>query len=189
MALLKAPVTAHDHGRGDPDAPVVLVEYGDYQCPYCAAAHPITKELLHSFRRNLAFVFRHFPLTEVHPLAFPAAQTAEFAGERDRFWEMHDALYTNQPRLSLQTLLGLAEALGLPADELEAALANGRYADKIRSDFRSGVRSGVNGTPCFFINGVRHDGPWSYDGLAAAIQAAQMRPPPPAQPPLHGGYR
>jgi protein-disulfide isomerase len=138
MALLKTPVTARDHWRGDPDAPVVLVEYGDYQCPFCAAAHP-----------NLALVFRHFPLSEAHPLAFSAAQTAEFAGERNR------------------------------------------YAEKIRSDFLSGVRSGVNGTPCFFINGVRHDGAWSFDELAAAIQAAQMHPPP-AQPPLHGylhGYQ
>jgi protein-disulfide isomerase len=192
MALLKTPVTARDHGLGDPDAPVVLVEYGDYQCPFCAAAHPIVKELLHSFHPNVSLVFRHFPLSEAHPLAFPAAQTAEFAGERNRFWEMHDALYVNQPRLGLQTLFALAEALGLPENELQAALTSGRYADRIRSDFLSGVRSGVNGTPCFFINGVRHDGAWSFDELAAAIQAAQMRPPPnrpTAQPPLHGGYR
>lgn len=189
MALLKAPVTAHDHWRGDPDAPVVLVEYGDYQCPYCAAAHPIVKELLSSFRSDLALVFRHFPLSEAHPLAFPAAQTAEFAGERNRFWEMHDALYANQPRLGLETFLGLAETLGLPRSELKSVLTSQRYADKIRSDFLSGVRGGVNGTPCFFVNGVRHDGPWSFEALAAAIQSAQMRPPPRTQPPVHGGYR
>jgi predicted DsbA family dithiol-disulfide isomerase len=88
----------------------------------------------------------------------------------------------------MQTLFGLAEALGLPQNELQAALTSGRYAERIRSDFLSGVRGGVNGTPCFFINGVRHDGAWSFDELAAAIQAAQMRPPA-AQPPLHGGYR
>jgi protein-disulfide isomerase len=187
MVLLKAPVTAHDHWRGDPDAPVVLIEYGDYQCPYCAAAHPIVKELLDSFHPSLALVFRHFPLSEAHPMAFSAAQTAEFAGERNRFWEMHDSLYTNASRLSLQTLLAQAEALGLPTAELETALTSSRYAEKIRSDFLSGVRGGVNGTPCFFINGVRHDGAWNFDELAAAIQAAQMRPPP-AQPPLHGGY-
>jgi protein-disulfide isomerase len=187
MALLKAPVSAHDHWRGDPDAPVVLVEYGDYQCPYCAAAHPIVEELLHSFRSDLAMVFRHFPLSEAHPLAFPAAQTAEFAGERNRFWEMHDALYMNQPRLSLQTLFRLAEALGLPQNELQDTMSHGRYADKIRSDFLSGARSGVNGTPCFFINGMRHDGGWSFDDLAVAIQTAKMGPPP-AQSPLHDGH-
>jgi protein-disulfide isomerase len=189
MVLLKAPVTAHDHWRGDPDAPIVLVEYGDYQCPYCAAAHPIVKDLLGRFHPHLALVFRHFPLSEAHPLAFAAAQTAEFGAERNRFWEMHDALYMNQPRLSLQTFFALAQALGLPQNELQTALTGDRYADKIRSDFLNGVRSDVNGTPCFFINGVRHEGPWSFEGLSAAIQAAQMRPPPPAQPPVHGGYR
>jgi protein-disulfide isomerase len=189
MALLKTPVTARDHWRGDPDAPVVLVEYGDYQCPYCAAAHPVVKELLDGFHTSLALVFRHFPLSEAHPMAIPAAQTAEFAGERNRFWEMHDALYMNQPRLGPQALFALADALGLPENELQAALTSGAYADRIRSDFLSGVHSGVNGTPCFFINGVRHDGGWSFEELAAAIEAAQTRPRPAAQPPLHGGYR
>ena len=187
MVLLRAPVSAHDHWRGDPDAPVVLVEYGDYQCPYCAEAHPIVKELLHSYHPNVALVFRHFPLSEAHPMAFPAAQTAEFAGERNRFWEMHDSLYANQPRLGLQTLFSVAEDLGLPRAELQTTLTSDRYAGRIREDFLSGARSGVNGTPCFFVNGVRHEGAWSFDDLAAAIHAAQTRPPS-GQPPLHGRH-
>jgi protein-disulfide isomerase len=182
VAMLKAPITPRDHRKGDPDAPVTLVEYGDYQCPYCAMAQPVVRELLRSFDTDLALVYRHFPLTEAHPLAATAAQAAEFAGERNAFWGMHEALFANQPRLSLPAIFGIAGALGLPQAELHQALAAGTYAQKVRDDFMGGVRSGVNGTPCFFINGLRYDGPHGFRELATAIAAVRPTAPPPAPP-------
>ncbi|MDB5424671.1 MAG: hypothetical protein JWQ29_2087 [Phenylobacterium sp.] len=182
MAMLRTPITPRDHRRGDPDAPVTLVEYGDYQCPYCAMAQPVVRELLHSFGADLAVVYRHFPLTEVHPLAATAAQAAEFAGEHNAFWEMHEALFANQPRLSLPAIFGIAEALGLSQAGLHQALSAGTYARKVREDFMGGVRSGVNGTPCFFINGLRHDGAHGFPELATAIAAVLPTQPPPLPP-------
>jgi protein-disulfide isomerase len=173
MTTLKAPVTPHDHAVGAAQALVTLVEYGDYQCPHCAIAHPAVGKLLRHFGSNLRVVFRHFPLTEVHPQALPAAETAEFAGDHDRFWQMHDRLYENQPRLGQQLYLVLAARLGLPADRLPEALATGAHADRIQADFLGGVRSGVNGTPSFFINGLRHDEGFAFEALARAIQAAE----------------
>jgi protein-disulfide isomerase len=170
MATLKTPINKSDHIRGPMTAPITLVEYGDYQCPHCGMAHPIVNQVLDHFRGSLRFVFRHFPLTEIHPLAGIAAESAEFAGAANRFWEMHDALFENQSILSVPTIFMIAEKLGLPEIELRDALETGRYRNKVRSDFMSGVRSGVNGTPTFFINGVRHDGPYDFASLASAIQ-------------------
>jgi protein-disulfide isomerase len=181
MAMLKAPLTPLDHRLGDPDAPVVLVEYGDYQCPFCAMAQPVVHDLLRSFGTDLALVFRHFPLTEVHPVAGPAAEAAEFAAARGAFWEMHEALFANQPRLSLPAIFAIAEALKLSQEALQEALATGAHARKVRDDFIGGVRSGVNGTPCFFVNGLRHDAPHSFEALAAAIAEARPTAPPPAR--------
>jgi protein-disulfide isomerase len=169
--MLKVPVTPHDHRLGPDDAPVTLVEYGDYECPACGMAHPVTKMLTGHFHDWLRFVFRNFPLTQVHPNAQAAAETAEFAATQGRFWEMHDALYENQAQLGLPLFLALATALGLSSDELADALASGRYRSEVREDFMGGVRSGVNGTPTFFINGRRHDGSFAYESLAAAIYA------------------
>jgi protein-disulfide isomerase len=180
--MLKVPITSVDHRRGDPGAPVTLVEYGDYQCPYCAMAQPVVRELLYSFGADLAVVYRHFPLTEVHPLAATAAQAAEFAGEHNAFWKMHEALFANQPRLSLPTILGIADVLGLSQASLHRALNAGTYARKVGDDFMGGVRSGVNGTPCFFINGLRHDGAHGFPELATAIAAVLPTPPPPLPP-------
>ena len=182
MAMLKTPITPRDHIKGDPDAPVILVEYGDYQCPYCAMAQPVIRELLRSFSTDLALVFRHFPLTEVHPMAPIAAQAAEFAGAHNAFWGMHEALFANQPQLSLPVIFGIAGALGLSQAELQEALDAGTYLQKVRDDFMGGVRSGVNGTPCFFVNGLRYDGAHSFGELAAAIAAVRPIPPPPARP-------
>jgi protein-disulfide isomerase len=181
MAMLKAPLTPLDHRLGDPDAAVVLLEYGDYQCPFCAMAQPVVHELLRSFGNDLALVFRHFPLTEAHPVAGPAAEAAEFAGARGAFWEMHEALFANQPRLSLPAIFAIAGALNLSQEALQEALATGVHAGKVRDDFMGGVRSGVNGTPCFFVNGLRHDGPHTFEALAGAIAAAR----PTALPPAH----
>lgn len=172
MAMLKAPLTPRDHRRGDPDAPVVLVEYGDYQCPHCAAVEPTVETLLREFR-DLQVVFRHFPLSQVHPLSEIAAQAAEFAGAHGGFWPMHGAIFANQAQLSLPVIFAIAGALNLPQPALRDALEAGTYVEKVRDDFIGGVRSGVNGTPCFFVGGRRHDGAYSFEALAAAIVAAR----------------
>src|SRR3979411_1494250 len=145
MGVLKVPVTQRDHIRGPANAPVTLVEYGDYECAHCGLAHPIINTVCHTLAWQLRFVFLHFPLSQVHPNAEAAAESAEFAGAHGRFWEMHDGIYENQDRLGLPLLFALAGALGLSEASLREALVNGTYADKVKSDFLGGVRSGVNG--------------------------------------------
>ena len=171
MSTLKAPVTPHDHILGPAHAPVTLVEYGDYECTHCGAAHPIVKLILEHFGKNIRFVFRHFPLSQMHPSAEAAAESAEFAGAHRRFWDMHDGIFENQDRLGLPLLFALAGALGLSEASLREALVNGTYAEKVKGDFLGGVRSGVNGTPSFFINGRRHDRSYAFADLAAAVEA------------------
>ncbi len=170
MANLRPPVTPEDHIQGPEDAPVTLVEYGDYECPHCGRAYSIIKRVQKHFGKSLRFVFRNFPLNELHPEAESAAETAEFAGARGKFWEMHDLLFENQERLSGELYWELAEQLGLPIETLRKALEDGTFQSRVRTDFSSGVRSGVNGTPTFFINGMRHDGPFDYEVLVPAIQ-------------------
>jgi protein-disulfide isomerase len=170
MAKLRTAITAEDHIQGPEDAEVTLVEYGDYECPHCGRAYPIIKRVQKNFGQRLRFVFRHFPLSEMHPHAESAAEAAEFAGAQGKFWEMHDLLFENQERLSEPLYLELAEELSLPTEELRQALEEGKYKARVRADFNSGVRSGVNGTPTFFINGERHDGPFDYETLLLAIQ-------------------
>jgi protein-disulfide isomerase len=172
MATLKIAVTAQDHIQGPDDAPVTLVEYGDYECPHCGRAYPIVKMVQKHFGPRLRFVFRNFPLTELHPHAESAAETAEFAGTKGKFWEMHDAMFENQSHLSEPTLLQLARELKLPADGLSAALQSAQFEPRVQADFGGGVRSGVNGTPTFFINGHRHDAPFDFEDLVAAIDTA-----------------
>jgi protein-disulfide isomerase len=169
--MLKIPVTADDHIQGDLHAPVVLVEYGDYECPHCGHAYPIIQRVQKHFGKRLGFVFRNFPLSQIHPNAEGAAETAEFAAAHERFWEMHDGIFENQESLGLPLLLELAEKLGLSAKDLESALAGDKYAERVKNDFSGGVRSGVNGTPTFFINGHRHDGSFEFEDLVAAIEA------------------
>src|SRR5258705_2162662 len=168
---LAVPVTKDDHIRGNPNALVTLIEYGDYECPLCAMAHPITHQVMQRFGFRLCFVFRHFPLTQSHPHAEMAAEAAEFAGAHRRFWDMHDAIYENQAALGLSLMLALARKLGLSDMAMGAAIANNEYAPKIQRDFLGGVRSGVNGTPTFFIGDRRHDGAWDYDSLVDTIEA------------------
>jgi len=172
MTKLRVPVGPKDHFQGDPDAPVTLVEYGDYECPHCAQAHPIVQRVEQHFGHRLRFVFRNFPLTQIHPHAEAAAQTAEFAATQGKFWEMHDLLLENQPRLNFALLETLAGELDLDPAALTEALQSGEFAEHVRADFTGGVRSGVNGTPTFFINGQRHDGPFDYQALVGAINAA-----------------
>ncbi len=161
-----------DHVQGPADAAVTLVEYGDYECPYCGAAYPIVKELQARMRDRLRFVFRNFPITTSHPHAEQAAEAAEAAAAQSRFWEMHDLLYENQRRLRDQDLHAYAEQLGLEVDRFDKDLAEHVHAPRVREDFMSGVRSGVNGTPSFYVNGARHDDSYDLDTLLAALERA-----------------
>ncbi len=169
---LLLPVGERDHLRGPANAPVTLVEYGDYQCPYCGLANPIVDEIRRELGDGLRFVFRNFPLSEVHPHAEHAAEIAEAAATHHKFWEMHDMLYAHQDALDDQHLAEYATLLGIPGSEVKRALAQNAYLERVREDFMSGVRSGVNGTPTFFINAVRHDGSYDRDTLLSAIAAA-----------------
>lgn len=177
---LRVPVGDGDHAQGPADAPVTLVEYGDYQCPYCGQAFPIVQAVQRRLGDRLRFVFRNFPLTEVHPFAMHAAAAAESVAARageGAFWAMHDALYVHQrdsrTALSDQHLARYAAEAGASADAVLADLAADAYVDRVQADFTGGVRSGVNGTPTFFVNGVRFDGDWTdAEGFAAALEAA-----------------
>ena len=171
MATLKAPVTPEDHIQGDPDGELTLLEYADYECPHCGRAYGIVKQVQKHFGRRLRFVFRNFPLAQIHPHAQTAAETAEFAGAHGRYWEMHDLIFENQDRLGLPLLFALTEELGLDPQALRDALTAGEFAPRVRRDFQSGVRSGVNGTPTFFVGEHRHDGPWEFENLVTALEA------------------
>jgi len=172
LGTLTPPVSDEDHMMGPSDAPVTLVEYGDFECPYCGRAFPIVKAVQQRFGAQLRFVFRHFPLTQIHPHAAQAAEAAEAAGAHGAFWEMHDTLYEHQDALDDVDLAGYASALGLDVERFVSELAEGVYAPIVRQHFLSGVRSGVNGTPTFFIDGTRHDDAWDLPTLTAAIDRA-----------------
>jgi protein-disulfide isomerase len=169
---LTVPVSARDHLVGPDTAPVTLLEYGDYQCPSCGAAFPIVHEVRRHLGDKLRFAFRNFPLSEIHPHAVHAAETAEAANAQGKFWEMHDHLFTHQAKLADAQLVEGARELGLDAERVRRELADGTYLPRVREDFSSGVRSGVNGTPTFYINGVRHDGDYSFGSLVRAIESA-----------------
>ncbi len=172
-AVLTLPVTEdRDHIQGPADAAVTLVEYGDYECPYCGAAYPIIKEVQARMGERLRLVFRNFPITTSHPHAQQAAEAAEAAAAQGRFWQMHDRLYENQRRLREPDLRAYAEQLGLDVERFETELAEHVHAGRVHEDFLSGVRSGVNGTPTFYINGVRHDDSYEIETLLAALQRA-----------------
>src|SRR5215203_6044872 len=166
------PVGARDHVRGPGDAPVTLVKYGDYECPYCRQLHPVLKELQERVGERVRFIFRHFPLDSVHPRARRAAQVAEAAASQGRFWEMHDLLYERQGELGEEDLMRYAAELGLDLRRFEEDLANDNYAWRIEEDRLGGDRAGVGGTPAFFVNGVRYTGPIDLDGLLAAVEEA-----------------
>jgi protein-disulfide isomerase len=169
---LAVPVGERDHTYGLATAPVTLVEYGDYQCPYCGAAAPVVAELLDVAAELVLFAYRHFPLSQIHEFAFGAALAAEAAGAQGAFWPMHELLFANQRRLALPDLIGYAEALRLDTARFTHDVENRRGAPKIREDFIGGVRSGVNGTPTFFVNGVRHNGPNDLRSLLAEVEYA-----------------
>jgi len=159
-----------DHIQGLASAPVTLVEYGDYQCPFCGAAYPILKDVQARMGDGLRFVFRNFPISTSHPNAELAAEAAEAAAVQGRFWEMHDLLYENQDRLGGEDLHAYAERLGLDLETFDRELAGHAYAARVREDFMSGVHSGVNGTPTFYLNGSRYDGSYETESLLAALR-------------------
>jgi protein-disulfide isomerase len=160
-AHLAVPINDRDHTLGPTNAPVTLVEYGDFECPHCGRAHPIVQGIRRYMGDQLRFIYRHFPLVEAHPHAESAAEAAEAAGAQGRFWEMHDILFLNQHALESEDLLLYAAKIGVEAHRVARELAAGTWTKKVRDDFRGGVRSGVNGTPTFFINGLRYDGNWA----------------------------
>ena len=170
MSKLTVADTEDDHIQGDRAAECILVEYGDYQCPHCRMAFPIVKRLQKHYGKRLSFVFRDFPLSKMHPWAQTAAEVAEFAGAHRKFWEMHDLLFENQQNLGNALFLELTESLDLSPTELQTALAEQIYRARVRADFTGGVRSGVNGTPTFFVNGLRHDGTYDFESLSEAIE-------------------
>ncbi|MDB5143443.1 MAG: DsbA family protein [Mucilaginibacter sp.] len=157
---LVPPVTDKDHTFGDPNAGIELVEYGDFECPSCGEAFPVVKELQRELGSRLKFTFRNFPLRDVHVHAFTAAVAAEAAGLQGKYWQMHDIIFENQRNLTTNSLIGYAGRLGLDTLQVEAELSNNSLEDKVLADIESGLRSGVRGTPTFYINGEKYGDDW-----------------------------
>ena len=169
QAHFRVPDPERDHIQGAADAPIALLEYGDYECPLCGEAQPIVGEIQRRLGDNLCFAFRHFPLANVHRHAEHAAEAAEAAGEQGAFWLMHETLFANQDALDDESLAQYAAALGLDETRVLQEVISNAHTHRIREDFRSGVRAGVNGTPCFFINGQRYDGARALEPLLDAV--------------------
>ena len=170
MANLTQSVGEHDHVLGRRDAPVTFVEYGDYECPHCLQAHGIVRELQERLGDSFSYVYRHFPIRTSHVHAQHAAEAAEAAAAQGKFWEMHDKLFANQDALDDESLVRLAGEIGLDVERFKRELDSRMYAERVSENFRSGVRSGVNGTPTFYINGGRYDGPWDVKSLEEEIE-------------------
>lgn len=167
---LICPITEQDHTMGLPNAPVTLLEYGDYECPRCHDAYLVVKEIQKWLGNHLCFCFRHFPLTRVHPHATDAAQAAEAAAAQGWFWEMHDYLYEHQQLLDKEHLTRYAARLGLDMQRFNREMANGAHIAQVHKNIHSGVASGVTETPTFFINSLRHKGSWDFDDLLSVIE-------------------
>jgi protein-disulfide isomerase len=171
IKALTLPDPERDHFYGSTDGSIKLLEYGDYECPFCAEAQPIVQEIQRRLGDNLLFAFRHFPLTQIHPHSEHAAETTGAAGAQKNFWGMHETLFENQMALEDEDLAVYAAELGLDETRLIREVASSVYAPRIREDFKSGVRGGVNGTPTFFINGERYDGTLDPKHLLNALTA------------------
>lgn len=157
MSKLKIPVSENDHIQGDKNAPIELVEYGDYECPYCGEAYPLIKEIQKKLGKELKFVFRNFPLTNMHKDAKIAAIASEAAGAQGKFWEMHDIMFENQRHLKESDLIKYAEKIGLDVEKFKKDLKDPQLIEKVDSDFEGGIRSGVNKTPSFYVNGEKKE--------------------------------
>lgn len=178
MIQLTPSINSKDHLMGNnPAAAIELVEYGDYECPYCGRAYPIVKEIKQQLGGDIKFVFRNFPLTKIHPNAFPAALATEAAGLQGKFWEMHDMVFENQKTLEEASILLFADKLNLDIERFKNDLQEKMLADKVEQDFESGIRSGVNRTPTFFINGKKYEGEWSDDQLLQHLKSILVRVP------------
>ncbi len=170
---LKPAASGQDHIQGSDSAAITLVEYGDYQCSYCGDAYALVRDAQEALGDDLRFVFRNFPLAEAHPHATAAAQAAEAAAKQGKFWEMHDMLYENQQALSSSDLMTYAKEAGLDMEQFKKDIGSDAVSDKVDADFESGVRSGVNGTPSFFVNGEKYEGGWQ-DGALTAFLKSQL---------------
>ena len=171
--LAQAVDESHDHVRGPESATVTLVEYGEYECPYCAEATVVVRKLEEHFGDDLRLVFRHFPLRNVHQGAFDAAVAAEAAARQGRFWELHELLGRSRKDLSPERIRHLADKAKLDLDRFDADLRDPALRARVEADIETGLASGVNGTPTFFLNGVRYDDDFDEDELGAAIDAAR----------------
>jgi len=177
MPGLKPPFNENDHYRGNSKSPIQLLEYGDFQCPHCGAAHEILKEIEKKYQSRIVFIFRHFPLSEAHPFAQIAAVAAEAAARQGKFWEIHDLIFENQDLLEKEMLLRLARFLHMDSKVFQNDLSSPELFKKVESDFESGIISGVNGTPSFYINGDKYNGPNTSQALVHALdQAVIIRP-------------
>jgi protein-disulfide isomerase len=172
------PVSNRDHIRGPIGASLTLVEYADYECPWCGRAREFIGPVLDILRDNVRFVFRNFPLSEMHPHAEHAAEAAEAADSQGKFWEMHDRLFDNQEALEDEDLARYAVEIGLDADRVLRDIESGEYIGRIRRDFKSGARSGVNGTPTFFVNGRQYIGPDDPDAIIHALTGGSLQEAP-----------
>ena len=171
---LTTPVSDRDHVQGPVDAPLTLVMYGDFECPYTRRVRPIVHRLLHELGNRLRYAFRNFPLTQVHPHAQHASEAAEAAAGQGKFWDMYDMLFEHQRHLEDTDLARYAEQVGLEPARFGRELAGHVHAGRINEDFQSGLESGVQGTPTLFINGLRHDGSYDLKALQAAIEDAEL---------------
>jgi protein-disulfide isomerase len=169
--VLSVPVGPDDHAIGPEGAPITLVEYGDYQCPYCGQAHPVVQALRREFGDDLRFVFRNLPLGNVHPHAVHAAETAEAVALQGLFWPMHDTLFENQRDLSDPALLTYARQTGADTEAVAQLLSRHGTSERIQNDVESALRSGANGTPTFFVNGRRYDKSWDLETFTAYLRA------------------
>jgi protein-disulfide isomerase len=170
MSRLTPPVNKDSHVTGSPHAIVELVEYGDYQCPHCAAAHPVVQQIIRTLGDRLKFAFRHFPMANIHPYAVPAAVAAEAADRQGRFWQMHNTIFDRQNELNAHGLLKFASDIGLDIGIFKRDMQDPALALKVEAHFESGVRSGVNGTPSFFINGEKYNGSYDFPALFTALE-------------------
>jgi protein-disulfide isomerase len=167
---LANPVGPDDHVRGPADAALTVVEYGDYECPYCGQAYPIVEKLARTFESSMRLVFRNLPLADMHPHAERAAEMAEAVGLQGEFWPMHDTIYENQRSLGDEALLSYATTVGADVKKVEEALASGMPRARVEADLEGAIRSGANGTPTFFVNGVRYDDSWDYETFAEFLK-------------------
>lgn len=176
MTLLNPPINTSDHMYGHPEARIELVEFGDYECPYCGRAYPLVKSIQRKLGSELKFVFRNFPLAKIHPNARPAAVATEAAALQNRFWEMHNIIFENQRRLDPESLFVYAIRIGLDLDVFKQDIQRNELMKKVEMDFESGLRSGVNKTPTFFVNGVKFNGNWDNEELLVYLEE-QLRTP------------